>query len=107
MRVSSFSAIVATAFLVAAAAGDTAPDAMDRIVARLGSDTFRDRETATRELDALGAAALDALRRAAGSTDPETRRRAADLIERINRAPGRRPHVGRHFNRIRLQEQAT
>jgi hypothetical protein len=85
MRVASFSAIVATACFAAFAAGDSASDSVDRIIARLGSDTFRDREAATRELNGLGAAALDALRRAAaGSTDPETRRRAADLIERIN-----------------------
>src|SRR5204862_7077262 len=36
-----------------------------------------------RELDALGAAALDALRKSASASDPETRRRAAELADRI------------------------
>src|SRR5581483_1478061 len=42
-----------------------------------------DREAATRELDALGPAALDALRQAAQAGDPETRRRAVALLDRI------------------------
>jgi hypothetical protein len=54
-----------------------------RLVARLGSEQFREREAATRELEALGAAALDALRDAAGTGDAETRRRAAALADRI------------------------
>src|SRR5205814_1125553 len=74
---------VAVALLAAgfAAAADTVPDRADLLIDRLGSGAFREREAATRELDGLGAAALDALRRAAGSADAETRRRAADLVE--------------------------
>ena len=56
---------------------------VDQLVNRLGSGAYRDREAASRELDALGPTALDALRKAAASADPETRRRATDLIERI------------------------
>jgi hypothetical protein len=56
---------------------------LQRLVARLGSNLFRERETATRELDDLGPAALDSLRQAARDGDAETRRRAATLIDRI------------------------
>ena len=66
-----------------AASGDTSPERVDHLIARLGSGAYADRERATRELDALGADALAALRRAAQSADPETRRRASELIERI------------------------
>jgi hypothetical protein len=54
------------------------------LVARLGSGAFRDREAASRELDALGPAALPALRRAIATGDAETRQRAAEVLERIN-----------------------
>ena len=49
------------------------------LVARLGSGSFKDRQAASQELDALGAAALDALRSAASDPDAEVRRRAAAL----------------------------
>jgi hypothetical protein len=75
-------AVVATGW-AAAAPGEMSSDQVDRLVNRLGSGAYREREAASRELDTLGAAALDALRRAAASADPETRRRAADLVERI------------------------
>ncbi len=65
------------------AAGDGSQDRVDQLIARLNSGAYRDREAATRELDALGADALAALRRAAASADPETRHRAAELVERI------------------------
>jgi hypothetical protein len=67
--------------------GDGPPASQARIqslIDRLGSALFREREAAGRELDALGEVALDALRKAAGAGDPETRRRAAELVERID-----------------------
>jgi hypothetical protein len=75
---------MSTGWLAVAAAEETAPARLDRLVNRLGAGAYRDREAASRELDALGAGALDALRRAAASADPETRRRATELIERIS-----------------------
>jgi hypothetical protein len=60
------------------------PERLQGLVARLGSNLFREREAATRELDDLGPAALDALRQAAQTGDPETRRRATTLIDRIS-----------------------
>jgi hypothetical protein len=59
------------------------PAAVDRLVAQLGSERFEERETACKELDALGPAALDALRAALLSRNEETRRRAIDLVARI------------------------
>ena len=53
------------------------------LVAQLGSDRFAEREAASRQLDALGAPALEALRQAARGNDPETSRRARDLARRI------------------------
>jgi hypothetical protein len=84
MRARAWLAAVAiVAGWAAVAPGDTAPEQVDRLISRLGSGAYRDREAATRELNALGVDALAALRRAAGAADPETRRRAAELIERI------------------------
>jgi hypothetical protein len=76
-------AVTVVAGWTAAAHGDNAPDPLDRLIARLGSGAYGDREAATRELDALGPDALAALRRAAESAEPETRRRAAELVGRI------------------------
>jgi hypothetical protein len=66
----------------AAEAPGAAPDAA-RLVTRLGSDSFAERESAAGELDRLGPAALPALRRALTDADAEVRRRAAALIEAI------------------------
>src|SRR5947209_3991220 len=85
IRIVVLAAGLAGAWLSAAAAAEAVTaDRAERLVARLGSGAFRDREAATRELDSLGPAALDVLRRAAVSADPETRRRAADLVRRID-----------------------
>ncbi len=67
------------------AADRSAPDAerFQPLIARLGSGLFREREAASRELDAFGEAALASLRQAAHAGDPEVRRRAAELVERI------------------------
>jgi HEAT repeat protein len=73
----------------AGAAGRLKPDLaakIDGLVRRLGSDTYAEREAAGKELEAMGAPALDALRQAATTgEDPEVRRRAADVFKRIRR----------------------
>jgi hypothetical protein len=56
-----------------------------RLVGQLGSDRFDDREAAFRELDGLGSIALAALRPALLSRDEETRRRAFELVQRIEK----------------------
>ena len=61
------------------------PAAVDRLVAQLADQDYGRRERAGRALDALGPDALDALRTAARSANPEQARRAAVLAERIDR----------------------
>lgn len=60
-------------------------DRIARLVEQLGHSDFDRREAARRDLDALGAAALPALRTALRSPDAEVRRRAEELLERIGR----------------------
>ncbi len=61
------------------------PPAVDRLVERLGSDRYDERQEATKALDALGPLALDALRKASESPDPEVRRRATALVRQIQK----------------------
>jgi len=53
------------------------------LVIQLGNDNFRQRDLATRELDAIGEPALDALHVAAKSSDMEVAERARLLVTRI------------------------
>jgi len=55
-----------------------------RLVVQLGSESFTEREAASKALDDFGEAALDALQQAAAtSPDPEVQRRAGQLISAI------------------------
>ena len=56
---------------------------MSGLVSQLGSRLFKEREDAAQQLRGLGVGALDALRSAARSTDPEIRRRAETLSSAI------------------------
>src|SRR5947209_7495756 len=70
--------------IVLADAAPPDPGGINRLIRLLGSPQFAEREAATRALDKAGEPALSALRKAAGSDkDPEIRRRAAMLVERI------------------------
>jgi hypothetical protein len=75
-----FAAIVA----VSAATAGT-PDAAEirRLIDQLGSAKFTEREEATAALDAAGEPALPGLRKAAEADDAEVRRRAVDLVHKI------------------------
>ncbi len=53
---------------------------IDRLIQQLGSDNFTERESASKALEAIGEAALPALRKAQANPDLEVRRRAGDLI---------------------------
>ena len=68
-----------------AAAADPDRPAVDRLVAQLADPEYARREQAHKALDAVGPAALQPLRAAARSADPELARRAADLAGRIGR----------------------
>ncbi len=52
-----------------------------KLIRRLGDAHFREREKASRELEAVGPRALDLLEEAAGDPDPEIRRRVARLVD--------------------------
>src|SRR5689334_6213895 len=58
---------------------------IDKLIEKLSSDDFNDREKATAELDAVGAPALEALKKAAKSADVEVSKRASDLVAKIER----------------------
>jgi len=60
-------------------------DKVEQLIRQLGSPEFAEREEASRALDGLGATALDALKKAAKGPDAETRRRADELVGRIER----------------------
>src|SRR5262245_63008818 len=59
------------------------PDRIAKLITQLGSTTFAEREQATKDLEAIGEPALDALRQATKSDDAETRRRAGDLVKKL------------------------
>lgn len=62
---------------------DFSPDRVAWLIQQLGSPRFTEREAASESLDALGDAALTALKSAATSGDAEIRRRATELLDRI------------------------
>jgi hypothetical protein len=64
------------------------PDLLDRaraLIKRLGDDDFAEREKASEALAALGAPAVPLLREAARSADVEVARRAAAVLEKVER----------------------
>jgi hypothetical protein len=73
--------------LVCGAEPAPTPDAekIEKLIAQLGSAVFMERAAASRALEAMGAPALEALRQAASGTEPEARRRAEELVARIER----------------------
>jgi hypothetical protein len=56
---------------------------IDKLIEQLGSDNFKDRDKAMKELAAIGLPALDALRKAAKSEDAEVRKRATEILPKI------------------------
>lgn len=60
-------------------------DKITKLIEKLGSGDFAEREKAYQDLDALGAPALEALRKATKSEDAEVRRRADELVAKIEK----------------------
>jgi len=56
-----------------------------KLVEQLGSGQFDDRERASQALDEIGLPALEALKKAAQNDDPEVRRRAEELVVKIEK----------------------
>lgn len=69
----------------APAADPIDPATIKKLVSQLGSDVFAEREQATRELDRIGMPALEELRKATKDDDIEMKRRATDLVGRIEK----------------------
>lgn len=80
-------ALLAGLSLLLAPAPAAEPDqaTIRKLVEQLGSDTFAEREQASKALDAIGAPALQALREATKSRDAEVRKRAADLAGKLEK----------------------
>ena len=79
-------ALFAVLLLVALApAAPPTPAEIRDLVRQLGSDEFADREAAEKKLDTAGAPALDELRTALRSENPEVARRARELVRKIQR----------------------
>jgi hypothetical protein len=77
--------LLALALLLGQASGGEPPlpkaTDIERLVKRLGSDSFEEREAASKALERVGEPALPALRQAIGSEDAEVRRRARDVLK--------------------------
>jgi tetratricopeptide (TPR) repeat protein len=96
MRIGSVITVAAVVMAAPLLAAQEPPKDVATLVAQLGDDSYRVRETASRELWALGADALPALQQAAVSADdPERMVRARDLIRKIQLhiTPGTDPAV--------------
>src|SRR5437870_3390387 len=66
-------------------AADKDDEAVAKLIKKLGSSRFAERQKAQKELDKIGVPALGALRKAAESKDPETARRAGELVAKLEK----------------------
>ena len=69
----------------APAADPASPEQISKLIEKMGSGDFDEREKATKDLDAIGVPALDLLRKAAKSEDAEVRMRAEELVAKIEK----------------------
>lgn len=76
--------LVATAPAPVQAAPPEPQPTLADLIAQLSDEKFQVRETATKRLWKLGAAALDELKKAAAGSDPEAAHRAKDLLHKID-----------------------
>jgi hypothetical protein len=77
--------IASLATLPGTAAEKADPERIAKLIEQLGSGTFDDREKATEQLDAIGAPALEALKKATQSKEEEVKRRAEELVKKIEK----------------------
>jgi hypothetical protein len=64
-------------------ARDASRERIESLVKQLAAERFSDREEAQKELEKIGAAAMETLRKTAKDGEPEVSRRAAEIIRRI------------------------
>jgi hypothetical protein len=74
------------------------------LIEQLGSDKFTDREAAMRDLERIGARALEALRKASQGDSVEICRRAASLIKKIGKDITGREILRARQVRLRLKD---
>ncbi|MFM2198440.1 MAG: hypothetical protein RLZZ505_1872 [Verrucomicrobiota bacterium] len=82
-------------------------DGVRDLIARLSSDSYREREEATRSLWEKGDAVLEALRTASVSDDPERAKRAAAVLEKVELriTPETPPEIYEQIRRYRTAPQ--
>ena len=82
-------------------------DGVEDLVTRLSSDSFREREDATLALWELGEAALEVLRAASVSDDPERVKRATGVLEKVELriTPETPPEIFEQIRRYRTAPQ--
>jgi WD40 repeat protein len=85
--------VVLAAPVPAPAQPQATPAQIEKLIRQLGSDSFIEREHASRKLEEIGDAALAALRRTLSNSDPEIRRRAVELVEAIESRYWMRGHT--------------
>ena len=80
---------------------------LEKLVRGLSSESFREREDATRALWEEGEVALRMLRKASSSDDPETAKRAADVLEKVELriTPDTDPQILEQIRRYRTAPQ--
>lgn len=101
------SLIACTSFAADAKAPQAEADLQGELVRGLSSELFREREDATRALWEMGDGALEALREASSSDDPETAKRAAGILEKVELriTPETAPEILEHIRRYRTSPQ--
>ncbi len=82
-------------------------EGVEALVARLSSDSFREREDATRALWEKGESVLGVLRTASASDDPEKAKRARGLLEKVELhiTPETPPEIFEQIRRYRTAPQ--
>lgn len=108
-------ALVCSSILLAADPPATAPapDSVPALIRQLADPDPAVREEASGKLKDIGKPALEALRSAAASRDPEISGRARGIIRRIERRPipgpppGQNPNQSSHSTRISVQDGRT
>src|SRR3954468_16484994 len=63
----------------------TDSQAIEKLVQQLASGRFAEREKAQKKLEEIGMPALAALKKAVETGDPETKRRAGDLVSKLEK----------------------
>ena len=83
-HVAAFCVLVLSAGAVRAEAPPAASD-IQRLIDKLGSSEYAEREAAGKRLEEIGADAVDALKAACKSEDPEVVRRAQEVLRKVER----------------------